>query len=300
MTSPLWCLTDDQEHTIGDMNQVYQNLLTFFEEAPEHLQDFMNGNFLPFKDETKVHRGPVYDSLVKESSFDSSTEAILGVIFPAFAQLAKHMFKDHLAGGVHVNLDPKDAKFASVPKSNKYAECVFGLLDHLITQKPNISTLASEAYLMYSQNRTSQWLNSKNQEDLNTLVRNARKSTEKSQQLFFKRKEEIESRKRNQIAARIKEREAAEMKKMANKEEIPSKMIEYGLWQSETEVVEQVESYPCQKDKLDALKAQLSFRNKVLDQKSEDPKVYNVTKLVNGKRTPLSVEELSSKCEVLS
>ena len=41
---------------------------------------------------------------------------------------------------------------------HQYAECVFGLLDHLITHKPSISTLESEAYIMYSQNRTSEWL----------------------------------------------------------------------------------------------------------------------------------------------
>ncbi|ELU07946.1 hypothetical protein CAPTEDRAFT_192738, partial [Capitella teleta] len=53
------------------------------------------------------------------------------------------MFKDHLVGGIRANLNPDDTKLASVPKSNKYAECVFGLLGHLITHKPDISTLAN-------------------------------------------------------------------------------------------------------------------------------------------------------------
>jgi hypothetical protein len=193
--------------------------------------------------------------------------------FPAFAKLARHMFKDHLEGGEHASLDPKDPKFASVPKSNKYAECVFGLLDHLVTRKPNISTLASEAYIMYSQNRTSAWLKEQDAQTLDALVKEARKSRGKLQQKFRERKKDIEERKRQQVAKRIQGREKAEKKKVVEKEQISCKMIEFGLWQTETEVVEQVASYRFVNEKLAALKAQLRFRQKVLEQKTDDPRV---------------------------
>ena len=109
-------------------------LLSFFQAVPERLQDFMTGSYLPFEEKTKNHKGPVYEALIAESVLDSSAEAILGIIFLALAQLSARMFKDHLAGGKHANLDPSDNKFVSVLKNNKYAEYAFGLLDHLITQ----------------------------------------------------------------------------------------------------------------------------------------------------------------------
>jgi hypothetical protein len=259
----------------------------------------MKGEFLPFDAATRVHKGPVYESLISDSDFNPTVEALLGVIFPAFAALSERMFKDHLEGGIHADLDPNDPKYSSVPKSNKYAECVFGLLDHLITQKPNISTLASEAYIMYSQNKTSQWLKEQTPEERRRLVDQARRSTRHMRRLFEDRKNAISERKRQAVAARIREREAAEKKKIADKEKISSKMIEYGLWQSVTEVEEQVASYPLMKDKVDGLKAQLRFRQKVLDQKSEQPTVYNFTKLVGGKRQALSVDELVQNVKLL-
>ena len=288
VTSPLWCIIEDKEQSIVEMNAMYDMLLSFFNTAPEHLQAFMTGNYIPFGDKTRVHKGPVYESLITESVLDSSVEAILGIIFPAFAQLSTRMFKDHLSGGKHANLDAIDDTFASVPKSNKYAECVFGLLDHLITQKPSITTLASEALIHHvSQKKTSVWLKTQNPGDLEKLMNDARKSTSRTRHLFNERRSQIEERKRQHVAAKIKEREAAEKKKTENKELISSKMIEYGLWQSEHEVDEQVASYQLIKDKLEGLKAQLRFRQKVLQQTSDHPGVYNITKVVNRKRIPL-------------
>ena len=49
----------------------------------------------------------------------------------------------------------------SVPKSSKYAESIFDLLDHLIKQEPNITTHAAESHIMFSQNMTIQWINSR-------------------------------------------------------------------------------------------------------------------------------------------
>jgi hypothetical protein len=114
ITNPLWCIIDDREHSIIQMNEIYQKLLTFFEQAPMQIHEFMIGNFLPFQDKTRVHKGPIYDALIEESPCDGTTEALLGVIFPAFVKLCTHMFKDHLEGGIHAGLNPKDSRFAIV------------------------------------------------------------------------------------------------------------------------------------------------------------------------------------------
>jgi E1A/CREB-binding protein len=100
VTSPLWCVIEDKEYTIIDMNNKYQELLFFFNTVTEseNLHSFMRGDYLPFGETTRVHKGPVYKSLIQEHDFDCAVEALLSIIFPAFAKLSMRMFKDHLTG----------------------------------------------------------------------------------------------------------------------------------------------------------------------------------------------------------
>ena len=88
-------------------------------------------------------RDCIYQSLMQEQECDPTVEVFLRVIFPAIAVLCQRIFKDHLFGGVHSQLDTSDPvvrqKYQCVPKSSKYAESVFGLFDHLLKQKPNTS-----------------------------------------------------------------------------------------------------------------------------------------------------------------
>ena len=55
-------------------------------------------------------------------------------------------------------------------KYNKFSESVFGYLDTLLRMKPNVSVLASEAFVMFSANKTNLWLDSKSDVEKNTLI----------------------------------------------------------------------------------------------------------------------------------
>ena len=68
-------------------------------------------------------------------------------------------------------------------------------------------------------------------------------------------------------------------------------MVEFGLWQSEREVDNMIETYKTNAHKIRALKAQLRFKQHVLRQDSERS-VFNVIKVKDGKRMNLTVEEL--------
>jgi hypothetical protein len=144
---------------------------------------------------------------VKTEENDHITEVYLSVLIPALAVLCKRLFKDHLDGGVHYEKDVSDPKlrekFQCVPKSNKYAESIFGLLDYLIKQKPNISTLASEAYIMFSQNKTMAWVNSKDDLEQKNLLSDARKQARIMKSNFKSRKDEIENERRKMIKEKI-------------------------------------------------------------------------------------------------
>ena len=45
-------------------------------------------------------------------------------------------------------------KVRNAPKTSSDAECVFGQLDHLLRTKPNMTTLAAEASVMFLNNKT--------------------------------------------------------------------------------------------------------------------------------------------------
>ena len=49
----------------------------------------------------------------------------------------------------------------SVPKTNKVSERDFALLDRFLKEKPNASTVAIESLILFSQNKTREWLGKK-------------------------------------------------------------------------------------------------------------------------------------------
>ena len=58
---------------------------------------------------------------------------------------------------------------------------------------------------------------------------------------------------------------------------------------------EYLESYSKVIDKIDALIAQLSFRNNILEQKTGDSKAFTISKVLDGRRVPLTWQEFTVK-----
>ena len=111
------------------------------------------------------------------------------------AQCVTRKFADYLPEGkftgfAQVNND----KTQSVEKHNKFSEYVFANNDQLQRFKPNIQTLARVAYLMFSVNRTSDWLNNRSPEELENLLSDARKDVSGIRKQFKQRKDEIKRR----------------------------------------------------------------------------------------------------------
>ena len=147
-------------------------------------------------EDTHVKRDIIYQYLMQEQDCDPTVEVFLNVIFPAIAALCHRIFKDHLFGGVHSQLDTTEPVVRqdnqSGQKSSKYTESVFGLLDHLLKQNPNISKIASEVYIMFSQNKMMEWLSKTTTDEQSELLREARKSTANLREKYKQCKEEIE------------------------------------------------------------------------------------------------------------
>ena len=72
----------------------------------------------------------------------------------------------------------------SVDKHNKFSERVFAYLDQLMRTRPNSMLLANEATIMFSLNKTSEWLKSLSDEETASIIETSRKRARKLRDNF--------------------------------------------------------------------------------------------------------------------
>ena len=101
---------------------------------------------------------------MQPSDHNDQVEVFLKLILPSINQACCRLFKDHLPGGNYSEMQKDPAakeKLKSVPKTSSFAESVFGRLDQLLKCKPSITTIAAESFIMFSNNKTLEWLSIK-------------------------------------------------------------------------------------------------------------------------------------------
>ena len=146
------------------MNLKYLELTTFLKDACVNIEEFMCGKMKPFGD-IPVKDDYWFHELIKPSVYDDDCTALLSVMLPALAKLAQERFRDQLPGGTYANPSEElREETESVPVHNKMCETVFARADFLLHNKPNISTIAMESYVMFSFNKTSEWLKGKDKQ----------------------------------------------------------------------------------------------------------------------------------------
>ncbi len=210
----------------------------------------------------------------------------------------QQIFSDHLENGKWANASPElRQKTCGLPKHNKFSESVFGHLDRLMREKPNITTIASEAFIMFSHNKTSEWLETKSPTDKDKLLAAARKSVKSARREFKARQLAIQEARRLAVAEKLQQAEALRLRRLQKREKQTSDIIFWGLWQSEEQVTNSLLTITSIGDKVKALKAQLHFRQNILQQKPSDPAlkdVYAMSKVgETGRRISLRYQELA-------
>ena len=305
ITTPLWRVIEDKSLHILDMSSKYQQLVDCLQKASAAPADFMNGDVLPFGEDTIVKRDCIYTHLLAPSEYDSQVETILSVLLPAMTKLCMQLYADHLSGGIHDGGDKMSRlQTASTPKHNKFSESVFATVDYLMTSKPNISVLASEAYVMFANNRTLNWLESKDPKDAEKLLAAARRETPQVVKVFQERHKKIQEARHAALLEKQRKAEEARAKKLQELQQFTDDIVHHGLWQSSTEVGNMIKSYSTSAQKLAALKSQLRFRQHVLKQPNPegvDTNCYAFSMKSGSKRRQLTpdeiVENLKKLCE---
>ena len=284
VTGPFWRLLES-EVTITEMNNSYQNMVNHFKEWSEDASSLLTGEARLFPD-IPLKIDNIFDSLLVPDENNTTVLEILQALFTAFATLFRRMVADHLGDTYR---DITDDEIASVPKTNVVSERDFAQLDRLLQQKPNASTLALEAMILFANNKTASWLKSKTETEIADLLRTARTKAPEFRKLFqHRRKVMLEERAKIQRAKvkAIAEKRACERQE---RQKLTEAVLVSGLWQTEEQITAGLAGLKSKTAKLKALKCQLDFRKKVLQQSYQDKTIFQAT--VNGKK--LSVDEVT-------
>ena len=73
-----------------------------------------------------------------------------------YATFARRKFSLHVGDGIHASISPEAAK--GVPTTNMHLERAFGYWDQKQRRVPAMSSLAVEACVLFTLNKTHDWL----------------------------------------------------------------------------------------------------------------------------------------------
>lgn len=192
VTGPLWRVLESKDISITDMNDYYQILVSCVDEWSLDASKLLHGEAVLYP-EFPPDEDVVWESLITSSESDCVTQEILQIIFHAFSALLSRLLSDHLAGGIHDNpCSPLQLETKSVPKTNVISERDFAHLDRLLREKPNATTLSLEAMVLFSNNKTARWLNSKSQAEVKELLQKARSAAPEFKRLYKSRRKQMQ------------------------------------------------------------------------------------------------------------
>lgn len=147
------------------------------------------------------------------------------------------MLADHLPGGTWEEADELTREQTKlVKKTNTVSEGDFGKLDRLLREKPNASTLALEAHILFSNNKTAKWLREKSQAEQDTLLKMARSLAPAHKQKFKERLASIQQQRRQALETCERELQRKEQSLLLEKEKLTSEIVIAGLWQTPAQV----------------------------------------------------------------
>lgn len=314
VTGPLWRYLQLASTSVLTMSEVYTTMKEKFEEWGEDAQRIVEGcaNFLP---QQESHDN-VYKSLFMEAENDVIVQELLQIIFKSFAATVQRLLLDHLPGGIYYSVtDAMVEETLSVPTTNVNPERDFAMLDRLMSEKPNATHIALESLILFSHNQTSTWLQEKSHDEREKLLKAARSLSPLQKSRFLKRREEIRVKRQEAVKEKEKEYLKKKEKEIKMKEALTKRIQKFGLWTTKEEVEKGLHQLKSAKAKCDALKLQINFRRKVLEQFHDDKSVFlfshqgkqhshtqlfsNLLKLLPTEQQSLSIDQFLHHPELL-
>ena len=232
VTDPLWRDLEAADISILEMNGYYQTLVASMHERSQDASILLHGEAVIYPDFPPVEDA-VWHSLIAPSSSDAITRDSSDY----FSSLLTRLLSDHLSGRMYDHLTPQlQNDTRSVPKINTVSERDFAKLDHLLREKPNASTLALEAMVLFPKNKTAKWLHSKTKAEVAELMQKAREVAPEYKRLYTERKKKLQEDRIQLLQTKQKALQKSEERCLCQKEHLTQDIVQCGLWQSPDEI----------------------------------------------------------------
>lgn len=317
ITGPLWRKLTESSISVLHMSDVYCEMKCKFDVWKKDATRLTKGE--EFLDSAgKVHKDEVWKALVESNDSDTMTTELLQVLFGAFSITTQRMLLDHLPGGQYHCVKSKGCieEVDSVPTTNVAPERDFAVFDRLLREKPNATSMAIESMILFSHNKTSKWLDQKTYSGREKLIHTARTIAPVIREGYRDRKKKVEERQAEMLMKRQQERARIQRKKQQEKEKLTKDIDAIGgLWMNSDDVRMGLGKIDKNTAKVKALKVQLNFRQKVLQQNCTDKSLFkfsqnrkqftigqltsNLLKLLEDSSTTSTCETIPSTQEIL-
>ena len=140
------------------MGPVYCELVEKFDSWGLDAQSFTDGSALLDKANI-IHVDEVWEELIADHESNVLTQELLQLLCKAFSITTNRLLIDHLPGGKFYTMDAELIRdTGSVPTTNFSPERDFAVLDRVLREKPNATLIMLEAFILFSHNKTSKWL----------------------------------------------------------------------------------------------------------------------------------------------
>ncbi|XP_066922613.1 uncharacterized protein [Clytia hemisphaerica] len=277
VSGPLFRILEEEGH-IFLLNSMWKDLSDYLELCSRDASSMLEGKTF-FEEKYVTSNCNIYKALFRETEdplLDCLTQECLEIICCSCSIMVRSQLKDQLPGGKYFQPSEKIVKeTTNCPRHNLAPERAFASLDRILSMKPNMTTLAVAGAIMYSQNKTNDWLLSKSEEEIKFLIAMARKNKRKlikenrskrAKILQYK----IDSMDRKKVEKEIK------VQKISDEKEIATKNLDkVGGLLTDKIMVEKI----CEagvKEATNNLQAQVAFRKKVLQQSFSNRKLLQL------------------------
>ena len=288
ISAPLWRVTEKDGHIL-DLCEIYTGLVQFLEKVTQdadRLADFAYGR-INFFDDVYIEKDEVYEAVLSPGPYDEIVLSMLQHTLLTLLQLFKRVCVNYLPGGEFDMIkDDQEKRQAtiSVPLHNKLPERVFGYFDFLTKKRPNASAAANEAQVMYTFNKTGAFIDGKTEAELEELVNLVKSQRSKSKSVAKARQDKINEYWKSKQEASAKAMAESRQRALNKKENLTNDIVDTGLFQTNEQVDEYLNSQDSDNKKFETIKKQIRFRREVLNQYMDGDKGFTFTTTTQGSK----------------
>ena len=195
------------------------------------------------------------------------TVQALEQICNALLLILERQAADQLHGGQYFKPSNELKQSAqNVPSHNKISESDFGLFDYLSRQKPGANPEFLKAIIMFRQNKTDYWLKSKESDQVNSLMDEARKLSARMAAKYKNRREALKKRKEEKFLEEKEEKWKKEEERRSKMTKVVNQLIAVNVkaWISLNEAQDFMDTDSSENHKVQVLSAQLDYYKHII------------------------------------